>query len=69
MKKKKLFGNNIEVSCSYCEHSVIQGGCQFCTIGKSIKNGRCRKFVYNPIMRIPKKAVVLKKYSAEDFVI
>ncbi len=67
MKKIKLFGNNIEVSCSYCVHSKINNGAQFCTMNKILKNGKCRKYEYNPMMRVPSKQNVLPKYKPEDF--
>ncbi len=69
MSKRKLFGNNIEINCSYCQHSKIQNGCQFCVVNKTLKNGKCRKFIYNPIMRVPKQAVKLQKYYEEDFLL
>ncbi len=69
MRKVMLFGNNIEPSCDYCLNSKIVNGCQFCTINKILKNGKCRKFVYNPIMREPKKQQTLPTYSADDFLI
>ena len=67
MKKYKFFGNNIEVSCDYCAHSQINNGAQFCTMNKVLKNGKCRKFEYNPIMREPKKQNALPKFKEEDF--
>lgn len=67
MKKIKLFGNNIQVSCDYCNHSKIQGDVQFCTVNKVLKNGKCRKFVYNPTMRIPKLVNIVQKFTEEDF--
>lgn len=69
MKKIKFFGNNIEVSCEYCAHSKIQNGCQFCTKNRVLKNGKCKKFIYNPIMRVPLRANNLKKYKEEDFIL
>lgn len=69
MRKVKLFGNNIETSCDYCMHSEIRNGCQFCTVNKVLKNGKCRKFEYNPIMRVPKQQNKLPKYSADEFVL
>lgn len=65
--KKKLFGNNIAVSCVYCEHSKTEGESQYCTKNKSLKNGKCSKFKYNPIMREPKGMAPLKSFSKEDF--
>ncbi len=69
MRKVILFGKNIPVSCDYCIHSDIRNKCQFCTINKVLKNGKCRKFSYNPIMRIPKRQNMLPTYNAEDFII
>lgn len=65
--KKKLFGNNIVPSCAYCEHSVSEGSAQFCKAHKTLKNGKCKKFKYNPIMREPKGMAPLKNFSKEDF--
>lgn len=67
MKKIKLFGKNIAVNCDYCNHSKIHEDTQFCTINKAMKNGKCRKFVYNPTMRIPKLENNIQKFTEEDF--
>ena len=65
--KKRLFGNTIAPSCAYCEHSGKEGDSQYCTVNKTLKNGKCRKFKYNPIMREPKGMAPLKSFSKEDF--
>ena len=65
--KKQLFGKNIVPSCSYCTHSQKEGSTQFCNARKVLKNGKCRKFVYNPIMRTPRGAAKLPSYSSDDF--
>lgn len=65
--KKKIFGNNIVPSCVYCEYSKTEGTSQFCTVHRQLKNGKCRKFNYNPIMREPKGMAPLKKISKEEF--
>ena len=65
--KKQLFGNSIVPSCVYCEHSVMEGNAQICTVHKTLKNGKCRKFVYNPIMRVPRGAAKLPTYKNDDF--
>ena len=44
----KLFGNNIEIKCEYCANSADAPSGYICTLRKSIKNGKCRKFKYNP---------------------
>lgn len=69
MSKIKLFGNNIDVSCDYCANSKVNNSTQFCTMNKVLKNGKCRKFQYNPIMREPKSVNLLKKLKPEDFVL
>ena len=65
--KKQLFGNNIVPSCAYCERSAVEGSAQFCTAHKTLKNGKCKKFKYNPIKREPKGMAPLKSFSKEDF--
>lgn len=69
MRKVKFFGNNIEISCDYCAHSKINNEVQFCTINRVLKNGKCKKFIYNPIMRKPKKTKGLPTYKPEDFLL
>ena len=34
---------------------------------KSIKNGKCRKFKYNPTLRVPKSTEALPEFKKEDF--
>ncbi len=64
----RLFGKNIPVDCSYCEHCVESiDGAQFCTKNKAIINGKCRKFSYDPLLRKPFMPPVLPKYDPEDF--
>lgn len=61
---KELFGNNISPDCAYCDRFDSETGCK---AGKSIKNGRCRKFTYNPTLRKPKGEAALRQFSKEDF--
>ena len=65
--KKQLFNPDIVPSCTYCEFSKTEGGAQYCTAHRSLKNGKCRKFKYNPIMREPKGMAPLRTYNKEDF--
>ncbi|MBR1535028.1 MAG: hypothetical protein IJ639_11715 [Ruminococcus sp.] len=65
--KKQLFGKNIVPACTYCVHSKKEGNTQFCDARKVLKNGKCRKFVYNPIMRVPRGAAKLPTYKNDDF--
>ena len=66
---KKLFGNNIVPSCVYCEHSKTEGEKQYCIKNCTLKNGQCRKFKYNPIMRTPHTMAPMKQYEQESFTI
>lgn len=63
----KLFGENIEVSCEYCCNGANAQSGYICTKNKSIKKGKCKKFVYNPTLRVPKSTEIIKEYSKEDF--
>ena len=63
----KLFGNNIEIKCEYCANSADAPSGYICTLRKSIKNGKCRKFKYNPTLRVPKSTEALPEFKKEDF--
>ena len=65
--RKKLFGNNIEPDCMYCENAVFNKYDVFCKKSKGIRNGRCRPFKYDPLMREPKSISLRGNYTAEDF--
>lgn len=67
-RKKAIFGNNIVVNCEYCEHSINNKQGNICTLNRSIKRNKCRKFKYDPLKRIP-KGVSLKQsdFSPEEF--
>lgn len=65
--KYKLFGKNIVPDCSYCENSISESGVAACKKNRSIKDGKCRSFDYNPLLREPKSVSILGSYTAEDF--
>lgn len=65
--KKQIFGNHIVPSCTYCSHSKSEGSSQFCDIHRILRNGKCRKFSYNPIMRAPRGAAALPSFEKKDF--
>ena len=65
--KKNLFGNNIEVDCGYCANFLEDEEGFYCKKDKSIKNGKCKKFDYNPTLRVPKGDLPLMQFSKEDF--
>jgi len=60
-RKKALFGANIELNCRYCRHNgAKQGDKPFCTLRLEVKDGKCKKYEYDPLMREP-------QYNEEDF--
>ncbi len=65
--KSKLFGANIKPDCTYCKHFVFDQEAVCCNKSRQIKEGKCRKFSYDPLMRIPHGNVFVKKYSENDF--
>ena len=70
MFKPKLFNVNIEPSCGYCLHgSQTQDGEAILCQKKGIVTAdyKCRKYVYDPISRIPKFQPAMLKYDKKDF--
>lgn len=68
--KRKFFGNRIEPACEYCANGTKSKD------GESILCERqgivapyfsCRKFVYDPLKRIPKRMPKLPDYDEEMF--
>ena len=68
--RRKLYGNNINPSCEYCARArrAADGRVMLCA-----KRGivpmyhRCRRFIYDPLKRIPYRQPKLDTYKAEDF--
>ena len=65
--KNKLFGMNITPDCSYCEYSDYNQGFILCKKGRKLKNNKCKKFKYDPLLRIPKNSVHKASYTEDDF--
>lgn len=68
MAKKKLFGNNIKPSCKYCELGKPgEGDVIKCSKFGDVKTyDSCKKFVYSPLKRIPKKELQLANSAVND---
>lgn len=65
-----LFRKKIERSCDYCAYGTRLDDEQVLCIKKGVVScGKCRKFRYDPIKRIPVKAKALdfEKYEKEDY--
>lgn len=66
-----LFRKKIEKSCTYCRFgTMLENDLALC-IKKGVVSvsGKCRKFSYDPIKRVPSKpkALDFSKYDTEDF--
>lgn len=66
-----LFRKRIEKNCSYCRYgTALDETCILCTKrGVVASGGKCRKFEYDPIKRVPGKAKALdfEKYNDVDY--
>jgi len=60
----KPYGKGIIPDCSYCAYSS-NADCR----KKAEEKGKnsCRRFLYDPLLRKPKKAPALPTFSPEDF--
>lgn len=68
MASERLFGANIAPSCKYCEHIMqsFDGGSMLCDKrGVVDASHKCRRFVYDPLKREPRKPLPLE--TREDF--
>lgn len=66
-----LFRKKIEKSCSYCQYGTVLEDDLVLCIKKGVvsASGKCRKFRYDPIKRVPikSKALNFRKYDSDDF--
>jgi len=66
-----LFRKNIEKSCNYCVYGTALDEDTILCMKKGIvsRDGKCRKFSYDPCKRIPVKAKALDfdKYKNQDY--
>lgn len=66
-----LFRKKIERACAYCVHGTRLEDGQILCAKKGLKKeeDKCRRFRYDPLKRVPKKARALdfSRYDAEDF--
>ncbi len=65
--KYKLFGKNITPDCRYCLNFSNEGGKPFCEKSRTIVDGKCRAFKYDPLMRVPVSVSISGNFKAEDF--
>lgn len=70
MARYKYFGEKIEPSCEYCKYGRFSADkriilCEY--KGVLTEADKCRKFMYDPIKRVPKRIRPLPKFEIEDF--
>lgn len=68
-KRRQLFGASIPPSCTYCAYNSGRDGSVACTAKGEFRDGGCKKYCYDPLMREPNPAppVRKKEYSPEEF--
>ena len=71
IRRKKLFGNNIEPNCEYCIHSSTEEeNTFFCKKWKHAQRPKkCKHFSYDPLKRVPRQLPPLPQVDPEDFTI
>ncbi|MGN0114668.1 MAG: hypothetical protein ACI396_05035 [Acutalibacteraceae bacterium] len=70
MARKLYGGKDIEPKCEYCANGdkSEDGTLIFCERkGILPPDYKCKKFKYDPLMRVPKVAPKLDEYSPDDF--
>ena len=70
MPKRKLFGNDIAPACAYCHFGKpAQDGIMIlCSkFGPVAAYYKCKKYIYDPLKRVPKRLPNLPVFTAEDF--
>lgn len=70
MASEKLFGANIVPACEYCEHVMqsFDGNKKLCDKRGVVEaSHKCRRFVYDPLKREPRKPLPVEKIDASEF--
>lgn len=68
--KHKLFGNTVPPACQYCEHGqpTADPNLILCVRHGAVSpTHQCRRYVYDPLKRVPRRPPCLPEFSPEDF--
>ncbi|MBO5039821.1 MAG: hypothetical protein J6D09_01850 [Clostridia bacterium] len=73
-KKKNKKNDNLEISkiCTYCENATIIADDEnvLCSLhGIVNKEYCCKKFIYDPLKRVPRQMPPMPKLTEEDLLI
>ena len=69
-KQDSLFDNQITPSCEYCEHGRDSSEYNMIMCKKKgivSPYFRCKKFRYDPLRRVPKRAEAQRRFTPEEF--
>lgn len=70
MARLSLFSKGIPPACEYCKFGFLtrDGKTVLCEKkGVCSPSGSCRKYLYAPLKRIPRRPNALPKYDKSDF--
>jgi len=70
MFRQDLFDPAIEPCCAYCAHGAPtqDGASILCPRhGVMLPGDRCRKYLYDPLSRVPSRQPRLPSFDAKDF--
>ena len=70
MATERLFGNEISPACQYCANGFARSeGEQVLCMKRGVvpPDYSCRKFRYDPLLRVPPRPLPLEKYETADF--
>ena len=65
--QKTLFDPNISPKCEYCLYSAQRDARLVCTKNNRPAERTCRRYCYDPTMRVPTRQQRLPEYSSESF--
>ena len=68
--RQKLYGNHVQSCCEVCQHGRRSADSQVVLcVHKGVMqlHQTCRKFVYDPLRRIPHRQPMPESFSKDDF--
>ncbi|WP_418666700.1 hypothetical protein [Allofournierella sp.] len=69
-RKKTFYGADIPPACGYCEHGRRAADPRMilcCKRGVVSPYYHCKRFCYDPLLRVPRRQPKLPSFTAEDF--
>ncbi len=70
-KNRKTDSRDVQAVCEYCEHAVLINDEENVLCGKKgiiNRSSSCRKYVYDPLKRIPKPMPDIPRLSEDDII-